>query len=142
MSEPGNIRFAERRRSRHDNPSPIATLREMPALIVLGRLPVPVLAVAHEGTILFANPAFAAMLGHAREEVLEMKFVEIFKTLPVDDSVVSVVRSHADDIVELAHHDGSTVRAKMSKSALMRDDDRVALATFQDLTEQLWVDEP
>jgi len=37
--------------------------------------------------------------------------------------------------------DGSTVRAKMSKSALLRGDDPVALATFQDLTEQLWVDE-
>jgi hypothetical protein len=29
----------------------------------------------------------------------------------------------------------------MSKSVLMRGDDPVALATFQDLTEQLWVDE-
>lgn len=29
----------------------------------------------------------------------------------------------------------------MSKSALLRGDDPVALATFQDLTEQLWVDE-
>jgi hypothetical protein len=29
----------------------------------------------------------------------------------------------------------------MSKSALERADDRVALATFQDLTEQLWLDE-
>jgi hypothetical protein len=30
------------------------------------------------------------------------------------------------------------VSARMSKSALQRDDDPVALATFQDLTEQLW----
>ena len=36
------------------------------------------------------------------------------------------------------HADGSVVRAKMSKSALMRDDDPLALATFHDLTEQLW----
>ena len=33
------------------------------------------------------------------------------------------------------------VRARMSKSALLRGDDPVALATFQDLTERLWVDE-
>jgi len=30
----------------------------------------------------------------------------------------------------------------MSKSALLRGDDPVALATFEDLTEQLWVGEP
>ena len=29
----------------------------------------------------------------------------------------------------------------MSKSALMRGDDPVAIAAFQDLTERLWVDE-
>jgi hypothetical protein len=34
-----------------------------------------------------------------------------------------------------------SVRALMSKSALMRTDDQIALATFQDLTEQLWADE-
>ena len=44
-------------------------------------------------------------------------------------------------IVELAHKDGSVVRALMSRSALMRTDDQIALATFQDLTEQLWADE-
>ena len=41
-------------------------------------------------------------------------------------------------VVELAHKDGSVVRALMSKSAMTRADDQIALATFQDLTEQLW----
>jgi hypothetical protein len=41
-------------------------------------------------------------------------------------------------IVELAHKDGSIVRALMSRSALMRAGDQFALAVFQDLTEQLW----
>jgi hypothetical protein len=33
------------------------------------------------------------------------------------------------------------VRALMSKSALIRADDDIAIATFQDLTAQLWLDE-
>lgn len=41
-------------------------------------------------------------------------------------------------VVELAHKDGSVVRAMMSKSAVRRVDDQFALAAFQDLTEQLW----
>ena len=112
----------------------------MPALVVLERLPVPVLAVAEDGTILFANAAFGAMVGRPVDEVLTMKFHDVFTTAP-GDSVVSVVRAHADLLVALQHADGSTVRAKLSNSALMRGDDQVALAAFQDLTEQLWEDE-
>ena len=44
-------------------------------------------------------------------------------------------------VVELQHCEGWTVRAKMSKSALMRCDDPVVLVTFENLTERLWVDE-
>ena len=61
--------------------------------------------------------------------------------MPADESAVSVVRQHADLIVELVHQDGSIRRARMSKSALVRGDDPVALAAFQDLTEKLWSEE-
>jgi PAS domain S-box-containing protein len=119
----------------------MALIKELPALVVLARFPVPVLAIAEDGTILFANEAFADMLGYSAEVVTALKFREIFHTLPADESAVSVVRAHANLIVELLHQDGSIVRARMSKSALLRGDDPVALATFQDLTERLWVDE-
>lgn len=127
----------ERRAQGRSGQSPLETLQQMPALVVLERLPVPVLAVSEDGTILFANAAFGAMLGYAVQDVLKMKFDDVFGVAP-DDSVVSVVRAHADLLVELQHADGSTVRAKLSRSALLRGDDPVALATFQDLTEQLW----
>ncbi|WP_204250163.1 PAS domain-containing protein [Mycolicibacterium goodii] len=116
-------------------------LQNMPALVVLERFPVPVLAIAEDGSILFANTAFAEMVGRGPEDVKALRFAEIFHALPADDSAVSVVRAHADLIVELQHQDGSIVRARMSKSALLRGDDPVALACFQDLTEKLWVEE-
>ena len=43
-----------------------------------------------------------------------------------------------EQVVELAHKDGSVVRALMSRSAVLRADDQFALAAFQDLTEDLW----
>ena len=135
------IESVERRRDGQDDKAPITLLEELPALVVLERFPVPVLAIAEDGTILFANQAFAEMLGYSAEAVKALKFKEIFHTLPADESAVSVVRALANLIVELVHKDGSTVRARMSKSALLRGDDPVALATFQDLTERLWVDE-
>lgn len=116
-------------------------LAELPALVVLERFPVPVLAIAEDGTILFANKAFAEMLGHEPAAITALNFRQIFHTLPADESAVSVMRAHGDLIVELLHQDNSIVRAKMSKSALLRGDDPVALATFQDLTERLWVEE-
>ncbi|MDA4110275.1 histidine kinase [Mycolicibacterium holsaticum] len=128
----------ERRRGGQDGKSPMALLRELPALVVLERLPVPVLAIAEDGEILFANAAFGDMVGHTPEAVTKLKFPEVFHTMPTDESAVSLVRAHANLVVELLHQDGSVVRARMSKSALLRGDDPVALATFQDLTERLW----
>jgi PAS domain S-box-containing protein len=137
----GIIGNVERRRTSKPNQSPIAVLKDMPALVVLERFPVPALAITEDGTILFANSAFAEMLGYSGEEVLSLKFHQIFHTMPADESAVSVVRQHADLIVELVHQDGSMRRARMSKSALIRDGDPVALAAFQDLTEKLWSEE-
>ena len=111
----------------------------MPALAVLERLPQPALAVDHQETILFANDAFCDMLGHAPDELLAMKFRDIFCTLPTLHSAVAVVRAHPDRLVKLAHKDGHSVWASMSKSAMRRRDDTIALATFCDHTEELWL---
>ena len=65
----GDGRHQERRRHRPAGQSPMDILRQLPALVVLQRMPVPVLAVGDDGTILFANAAFSQMLGHAAEAV-------------------------------------------------------------------------
>jgi len=120
----------------------MALLTALPALVVLERFPVPVLAVADDGAIVFANSAFAAMVGRNVDEVTSLTFADVFvHGPPEDDSVVSVVRGNADQVVDLVHEDRSVVRARMSKSALVRGDDEVALAVFQDVTERLWIDE-
>ena len=95
------------------------------------RLPVPVLAIDRDGAIIFANEPFTQMLGYPTETVTTMKFDEIFSSMAATPS---------EQIVKLRHADGFTVRAKMSKSALLRGDDPVTLTTFQDLTEQLWTE--
>jgi PAS domain S-box-containing protein len=132
-----------RRNGHHPGQSPMAILKQLPALVVLERIPVPVLAIAQDGTVLFANSAFSEMVGRASDELLSLKFDGIFH-LPLttgSESPISVVQALANMVVELAHGDGSSVRALMSRSALIRADDNIALATFQDLTEQLWLDE-
>jgi PAS domain S-box-containing protein len=114
-------------------------LQQMPALAVLERLPGPTLAVDSDGTILFANGALCDMLGHTPDELLAMEFLDIFCTLPTLHSAVAVVRAHPDRLVKLAHKNGHAVWARMSKSAMSRRDDILALVTFRDVTEELWL---
>lgn len=117
-------------------------LKQLPALVVLERIPVPVLATGDDGSILFTNTAFAQMVGRDPDEVLSLRFHEIFHQCPdSESSTLSFLHALANMVVELAHKDGSVVRALMSRSAVRRADDNFALAVFQDLTEQLWEEE-
>ncbi|OBG70549.1 histidine kinase [Mycobacterium sp. E2462] len=118
----------------------MTALKQLPALVVLERIPVPVLAIGDDGSILFTNGAFAEMVGCDAEEILSLRFDQIFHDAPASESLLSTVHALANEVVGLVHKDGSVVRALMSKSATRRADDQFVLAVFQDLTEQLWKD--
>jgi len=136
-----NNQAMDRRRTAQASQSPMATLEQLPALVLLERIPIPTLAVLRDGTIVFANSAFAEMVGRNADEVVSLRFHDVFYAAPTTESALSVVDGLANMVVELAHQDGSTVRALMSRSALRRSDDEIALATFQDMTEHLWVND-
>jgi len=115
-------------------------LTRLPAVAVLERIPVPSLAMARDGIILFANTAFAEMVGYRQDRLAGSAFSEVFHTVPTALCALSGVDALANLVVELQHCEGWTVRARMSKSALMRHDDPVVV-TFENLTERLWMDE-
>lgn len=133
-------RRIERRRSGSPGDSPVDVLMRVPAVVVLERIPVPSLAMARDGIILFANTAFAEMVGYRQDRLAGSAFPEIFRTVPAVLCALSDVDALTNLVVELEHCEGWTVRARMSKSALKRRDDPV-LVTFDDLTEGLWEDE-
>jgi PAS domain S-box-containing protein len=137
----GDGRRVERRRNAGSGDSPMDVLTRLPAVVVLERVPVPTLAVGRDGTILFANTAFAEMLGYGQDGLAGLAFPEIFHTAPAGAGALSGVDALANLVVQLRHCEGWTVRARMSKSALMRRDDPVVLVTFDNLTERLWIDE-
>jgi PAS domain S-box-containing protein len=134
-------RRVERRCTGRSGDSPMDILTRLSAVVVLDRIAVPSLAMARDGSILFANTAFAEMVGYRQDSLAGLAFPEIFHTVPVALCALSGVDALANLVVELRHREGWTVRARMSKSALMRRDDPVALVTFEDLTERLWLDE-
>jgi PAS domain-containing protein len=134
-------RRIERRRNGSSIDSPMDILGQLPAVVVLERIPVPSLAMGRDGIILFANTAFAEMVGYRQDTLAGLAFPEIFHTVPVALWALSGVDALANLVVQLQHCEGWTVRARMSKSALMRSDDPVVLVTFENLTEELWMDE-
>src|SRR3546814_17079717 len=76
----------ERRRNVAQPPqSPIADLEQMPALILLDRLPVPVMAVHRDGSIVFANPSFADMLGYPKKAVSALRLQDLLYDKDADD---------------------------------------------------------
>jgi PAS domain S-box-containing protein len=137
LTEP-DLQAVDRRRPRSHDESQMDTLRRLPALRVLEHLPVPVVAVTEEGTVLYSNEAMAELLGLTREHLQAMNFRDVFETPLQSKSAVAELQRHANTLVELSHADGHVIRAVMSRSALQRADDDIALVTFHDLTEQLW----
>jgi PAS domain-containing protein len=140
MSSPAVMRDRrfERRRQSPQQQMPSEALQQMPALVLLERLPTPVLAVDRAGAIVFANGAFCDMLDYTLDELLMMNFAELFYGLS-PDGTFAPLPSNAARLVELAHKHGHPVLASMSKSAMRRADDAVALATFADRSEELWL---
>ncbi len=132
--------WVERRRNGSSCGSLTDILTQLPALVLLERIPVPTLALARDGIILFANAAFAAMVGYEQDGLSGLAFPEIFHTVPAEVAALSGVEALANLVVQLRHCEGWTVRARMSKS-MMRRDDPLVLVTFDDLTERLWIDE-
>jgi PAS domain S-box-containing protein len=118
---------------------PIDELQWMPALLVLERLPAPAVAVDRAGTILFANVSFCDMVGYSPNDLLSMNFEDVFRRPPAGDRWVALVGNGAARLVELRHKSGHSVWASMSTSAMRRRDDTVALVTFHDRTEELWL---
>ena len=134
-------RRVERRRSRGPGDSPMANLSRLPAAVALERLPVPTLAMSRDGIILFANTAFAEMVGYEQDGLAGSAFPEIFDTVPAGAAALAGVDAVANLVVQLRHREGWTVRARMGNSAMMRAEDSIVLVTFDNLTERLWVDE-
>jgi PAS domain S-box-containing protein len=134
---------ADQRQLRPKGESATEFLRDFPALLALSRLPVPILAVDDSGAIEFANGAFAAMVGHSRDDLLTItaqSLVDCFS--PQDSGLVATLRDYANTVIRVRHADGWSMPALVSDSVLIRDDDTLAVVALTDLTEIAWHSSP
>lgn len=115
-------------------------LQELPALKLLDRLPIAMLAVALHGVIIYANQACADMLGYidgrtvARQPLPELLAGSDIAT-PAE--CVERLRSKAASIA-WNHTENYEVQTRVSPPLLVRSTDPVLLISITDLTEWIW----
>lgn len=115
----------------------IAESREIPARRVLAQHPVPVIAVADGGAVLFANTSFAKVLGCSRDAVTSISYRDICSVLPTDETLFAVARLCPDTIGSLLRLGRATLFVKMRRSAVVSGADSVAVPLFEGLIERL-----
>jgi PAS domain-containing protein len=119
-------------------------LREMPALLLLHRLPVAMLGVGPLGDIAYANPACADMLGYVEANAVTRRSLpelmsghdaltpgECLTTLRTPGATVSW--NHVENYV---------IRTIVSPPLFLRASDPLLLVSVNDVTEWLWENKP
>lgn len=117
----------------------VGYLEELPALVLLDRLPIPMLAVSNDGVIAFANPACQAMLGYADTTLVGRALTEFLKvrlTTPAES--VRVLRNAAGTTTDWAHRTNGVINVIVSQPLLLRADDPITLVGLTDVTDLLW----
>jgi PAS domain-containing protein len=139
----------ERSTERRRRPSLSTTdeyLHALPALILLDRLPIPMLATGLDGVVVYTNPAFATMLGHHPDTItltgqrLPALLAGHSATPPRD--CVTALRAAGTVVVDWLHAEGFPVRSVISDTLFVRATDQILLIGVTDITELMWTDPP
>ena len=133
-------RITERRR--HPPPRTLdGYLHELPAWILLDRLPTPMLATGLDGVLIYTNPAFATMLGHPGTTTLTGQplpaLLAGYSATPARDCVTAL-RAAGTVVIDWLHAEGFPVRTVVSDALLVRATDPILLISITDITELMW----
>ena len=128
-------------RRRHQPPTDtVGYLRQLPALLLLDRLPTPMFGVAMQGDVAYANPAFAEMLGYLDLRAVTCKRIPDLLTghhgRSSSDCIDTLKRNASS--VSWNHCHGYTIQTTVSRPLLLRDSDELLLIGVTDVTAGLW----
>lgn len=116
---------------------PMAESRRTTALRALEQHPVAAIAVADDGAVLFANTAFAKLLGCSCDALTSMSRDDICSTLPAGETLFAVARLCPHTIGRSLRLGQATCFVKVCRSAILDGAESVAMAMFEGLTERL-----
>lgn len=125
-------------------PSPstrIGYIEQIPALTLLDRLPMPIIAVGlDDGAVVYTNPATADLLGYPDARSVNVQSLSSLMAAHAharpSDCVAALNAAHTDGAtIEWNHLGGFPIRTITSRFILVRDDDPVSLIGLVDVTE-------
>jgi nitrogen-specific signal transduction histidine kinase len=109
----------------------------MSARRVLTQHPVPVIAVADDGAIVFANTAFADLLGCSCKAVTTSSYEDICSFLPPNEILLAVTRLGPGPIGRALQLGQATLFVKMRRSAIVSTADWGPIRQFEGLLQRL-----
>jgi hypothetical protein len=134
------VRSTERRR-RLPPSSPEGYVYELPALIMLDRLPIPILASGLDGVVVYTNLAFASMLGHPSTITLTGQRLPALlagRSATPPHDCVTALRAAPTMVVDWLHAEGFPVHSVISNTVFVRATDQILLISATDITELTW----
>lgn len=139
------VRSTERRR-RPPPSTPEAYLHELPALVLLDRLAIAMIAVRLDGVVVYTNPALATMLGHQPNTIGLIgrplpELLDGHSATPPRDCVTAL-RDAGTVVVDWLHAEGFLVRSVISETVFVRATDQILLIGVTDITELMWTIHP
>ena len=106
-------------------------------LLALEQYPIAAVAVADDGAVLFANTAFAEVLGCSCDAVTAMSYADISCALPTDETLFAVSRLCPNTLGARRTRAAATCFVKMRKLAVFNGTASVAITLFEELLERL-----
>jgi PAS domain-containing protein len=104
-------------------------------------MPTPVIALGLDGEVIYANPAFAKMLGYPDTGGVSEASLPTLMAGRATTSArecVDELRAAAGRVIDWCHVDGYHSHAMVSETLLCRATDPVLLITLTDVTDVLW----
>ena len=131
-------------KERRKGPEPATAdelLGELPARVILDRMPTPVIGLGTDGVLAYANAAYAVMLGYADvAEVLERPLCALLvgPALRFPADYLSTLRDAGAEVIDWSHAEGYPVHTTISNPLLLRATDPLLMFIVSDITELLW----
>lgn len=131
-------RIEERRRAARPD-TPLGYLQQLPAVVLLQRIQMPIIAVDSDSIIIYANPACTAMLGYGGGGLTGLPLSRLMITDPTSPPLsANTLRALGGTITTWRHLDDGVIKVVISETMLLRTDDPIVLVGLTEVTERLW----
>jgi PAS domain S-box-containing protein len=129
-------------RRQHAQPTGLSELLEqLPARVLLDRMPGPVLGISDDGIVAYANPAIVSLLGYTDGALIGRSLPSLLNgrsLVSAAECLAALRAAGSRETVNWNHADEFPVHTAVFASLLLRATDPFLMVYLTDLTELHW----